>query len=319
MITGAPLVVEVIRGASVESRHHVHAVLMDGQGKTKAVYGDARRLTFPRSTLKPLQSIALIESGAADAYGVSENEIALASASHNGEERHVVPVTRWLERLGLDATALECGAHAPYGAPCQPASPQHNNCSGKHTGMLTLTLFLKVPTAGYTKFDHPVQKMILSTLSDICGTSLTPACCGIDGCSAPNPGMPLENLARGFSAFMNQENKTYRRIFQAMTRHPDLVGGSEGRLDSNLMEAAKGKILAKTGAEGTYIAVIPGEDTVLALKTEDGAARAGQAALYGLFEKHKLADSAVLDAMRPLALPVIKNWRGLETGFIRVL
>ncbi len=327
MTHNPPLTVDVTRGSAVESRHRVNAVLMDGRGNIKAVYGDAQRLTFPRSSLKPLQTIALLESGAADAFAVSENEIALASASHNGEAIHTVPVKSWLARLGLDETALECGGHAPYGAPCQlPFSALHNNCSGKHTGMLTLALFLKAPIVGYTNPEHPVQQMILSTLTEMCGAKLTPACCGIDGCSAPNPAMPLENLARGFSAFMQQQNSpsgkrgdACRRIFQAMARHPDLVGGTEGRLDTVLMRAAQGKIVSKTGAEGTYIAILPEHDTVLALKTEDGAARAGQAALYGLFEKHKLADSAVLDAMRPLALPVLKNWRGLETGRTNVL
>jgi L-asparaginase II len=327
MTASSPLTVEIIRGPAVESRHHVHAVLMDGQGKTKAVYGDARRLTFPRSTLKPLQSIALLESGAADAFKVSEDEIALAAASHNGEEIHTGRVKKWLSRIGLDETALECGAHAPYGIPCQtPFSTLHNNCSGKHTGMLTLSLFLKATPAGYTKPEHAVQKLILSTLTEVCGDSLTPACCGIDGCSAPNPAMPLENLARGFAAFMQHKNRmggargsACDRIFRAMAAHPDLVGGTKDRLDTVLMNTAQGKIVSKTGAEGTYIAVIPGKDTVLALKTEDGAARAGQAALYGLLEKYKLADDAVMDAIRPLALPVIKNWRGLETGKTQVL
>jgi L-asparaginase II len=325
MTSHSPLVVNVIRGATVESRHHVHAVLMDSKGKTKAVYGDAQRIMFPRSTLKPLQTIALIESGAADAFQVGEDEIALASASHNGEDKHTVPVSKWLARIGLSMDALECGAHAPYGSPCQPASPLHNNCSGKHTGMLTLSLFLKAPSGGYTQFDHPAQKLILSTLTDLCGAELTPAVCGIDGCSAPNPVMRLENLARGFASFLQLQNgtsaraKACQRIFKAMVNHPTLVGGSVDRLDSLTMEAAAGKILAKTGAEGTYIAVIPEKDTVLALKTEDGAGRAGQAALFALLQKHNLTDAKVLETIKPLALPTIKNWRKLETGHLEVL
>jgi L-asparaginase II len=163
-----------------------------------------------------------------------------------------------------------------------------------------------------------VQQKILAAISELCGSELTPAICGVDGCSAPNPAMPLENLARGFAAFMRQEKPAHRRIFQAMAQHPDLVGGT-GRLDTALMQAAEGKIVSKTGAEGVYIAMIPELDTAIALKAEDGASRAAQAALYGLLEKHQLADSAVLDAIRPLTLPVLKNWRSIVTGKVVVL
>lgn len=319
MTSNTPLTIGVTRGDNVvESRHHVHAVLMDGQGKIKEVYGDAKLLTFPRSTLKPLQAIPLIESGAADNFKLTDAEIALAAASHSGEEKHTSAVNNWLERIGLEAGWLECGPHAPYSAPNQPVSTLANNCSGKHAGMISIAWFLKIPVNGYTKPAHAVQQRILATLTEMCGSELTPAICGIDGCSAPNPAMPLENLARGFAAFMQQQKPAHQRIFQAMTQHPDLVGG-KGRLDTVLMQAAQGKIVSKTGAEGVYIAVIPGQDTVIALKAEDGASRAAQAALYGLLEKHQLADSTVLDAIRPLALPVLKNWRSLETGKVVIL
>ena len=318
LIPPSALTVEVTRGASVESRHFVHAVLMNGNEELQAVYGDAARLTFPRSTLKPLQTIALIESGAAEAYNLSDAEIALACASHSGEAQHVAAVAKWLKRLGLDETALECGAHSPYGEPGKAGTVLHNNCSGKHAGMLTLALFLKVPLKGYTNPEHPVQQEILKKISAMCGAELTPACCGIDGCSAPNPAMPLENMARGFAKLMQQKKPAHKRIFEAMTNYPQLIGGQE-RLDTILMQAAEGKILSKTGAEGSYIALIPEKDTIIALKAEDGAGRAAQAALYALLEKHGLANAKVLSAIRPLALPVLKNWRNIETGLIRYI
>lgn len=321
-MASSPIVIEITRGPAVESTHLVHAVLLDGDGRRKAVYGKAKRPTFPRSSIKPLQAIALVESGAASAFHLSDAEIALACASHSGEDRHTEAAAAWLARLGLDETALECGAHAPYSAPCQPATALRNNCSGKHSGMVTLALHLKAPLRGYTDPNHPVQRAILSVMGEMCGRELTPAVCGIDGCSAPNPVMPLENMARGFAKFMNptklsmMRGTACRHLYTAMMQHPELVGGT-GRLDTVILQAAKGKIMCKIGGEGVYAAVIPEKDTVIALKAEDGHTRAAQAALYGLLEKHNLADDAVLQAAKPVALPVQKNWRGFEVGEIR--
>ena len=320
----APITVTLSRGSLVESRHSVHAVLMNAEGKVTASYGDAARMTFTRSTLKPLQALALLESGAAAAFALSDAEIALACASHNGEDLHVQAVAAWLARIGLSEDDLECGAQVPYIDAAATARPLANNCSGKHAGMLTLALHMGFDIKGYTQENHPLQKMILGTIAQVCGEDITPACCGIDGCSAPNPAMPLAALARGFANFMQVESLSFQRgtacrhLFQAMVDHPMHVAGT-GRLDTLLMQAAQGKIICKIGAEGTYIAVIPEHDTVIALKTEDGASRAGQAALYGLLQKHTLATEETLDAIRSTALPVLKNWRGTETGVTDVV
>jgi L-asparaginase II len=319
----APLKINVTRGATVESSHLVHALLMNGRGETLDAYGDARRLTYPRSSLKPLQALALVESGAAAAFNLSDAEIALACASHSGEDKHTGGVARWLARLGLDERELECGPHAPYAAPQDPPSILCNNCSGKHAGMLTLARFLDAPVRDYTDPGHAVQQKILGTMSEMCGTGLTPAVCGIDGCSAPNPAMPLEDFARGLARFMAPaqfslaRGAACRQIFTAMVEHPDLVAGT-GRMDTALMREAKGKIMSKGGGEGVFALVIPEKDVVAVIKAEDGAPRAAQAAAYALLEKHALAATEVLEAIRPLALPVLKNWRGLDIGEIRV-
>ncbi len=169
-----PLTVEITRGFAVESSHAVHAIVMDGQENIQAAYGDTKKRVFPRSSIKPLQAVALIKSGAADAFGFSDAEIALACASHSGEEKHVTRVARLLGRLGLDDTALECGAHAPYAAPQDKPCLLCNNCSGKHAGMLALALHLKAPVRGYTDPRHPAQEAILAELSRLCGDPLTP-------------------------------------------------------------------------------------------------------------------------------------------------
>lgn len=319
----APLTIEVTRGNAVESSHAVHAVVMNGRGETIAAYGNPKRLTYPRSSLKPLQALHLVESGGAKEFGLSDKEVALACASHSGEEFHTTAVAAWLKRLNFSDADLECGAHAPYAAPCAPACIICNNCSGKHTGMLTLAKFLKVSAKGYTTVEHPVQQKILSTISEMCGDKLTPADCGIDGCSAPNPAMPLENLARGFAHFLNPaafspaRQAACRHLSHCMMAHPEMVAGT-GRLDTVLMRAAKGKLMCKAGGEAVFIAVVPEKDTVIALKAEDGAGRAVQAALCGLLEKHKLAAPEVLEAALPIAFPTLKNWRGLEVGTIRM-
>lgn len=311
------LIVNILRGPVIESRHLVHALVMNGAGETVASYGDIGRLTFPRSTLKLLQALPLVESGAAERFNLSDAEVALACASHSGEEKHVSAVAAWLARLGLDETALECGAQPPRTNKVHGASALCNNCSGKHAGMLTLALDMKAPTTGYTNVDHPVQRAILARIGEICGAALAQDVCGIDGCSAPNPAMPLQNLARGFAALIKETSPGARRILQALAKHPDLVAGTD-KLDTVLIESSGGAVISKTGAEGVYIALIPSKDAVVALKAEDGATRAAQAALYTLLEKHQLADRAALDALRPIALPVLRNWRGTETGKITV-
>lgn len=322
-MTEPAITVSITRGPAVESRHAVHAVIMDGAGKIVHAYGDPKRATFPRSCIKPLQAIALVESGAAAQYGVTNAELALACASHGGEKMHTDTASAWLARLGLDETALECGAHAPYFTPCDAPCVLCNNCSGKHSGMVTLALGMGVDHRGYTDPRHPAQAKILATLGEMCGVTVTPESCGIDGCSAPNPVMALADIARGFARFMKPDTLGIKRgtacrhLYQAMVEYPELVAGT-GRLDTALMVAAKGDAMAKIGGEGVYACVLPRMDRVVVLKAEDGAHRATQAALFMLLEKYKLVSGDVLSAIHGLCLPVLKNWRGLETGEIRV-
>ena len=326
----AALMIDLTRGPAVESRHAVHAVVLRS-GKTEAVYGDAARPTFPRSAIKPLQAIALIESGAADAFQLSPAEIALACASHAGEDMHTTPVGAWLKRLGLDDAALECGAHAPYHNPCLPVGNLCNNCSGKHTGMLTLAKHLGFALSGYVDVNHPVQQKILQTVAEMCGCAITPESCGIDGCSAPNPVMTLENMAQGFASMIDPAKLSFKRgaacarILQSMRENPLLVGGSK-RFDSAVIAESHGEIICKIGGEGVYACVVPALSTTIALKVEDGAIRAAQAALFVLLEKHgvfaalaekKLVPADLAEKLRGKALPVQRNWRGTEVGTVR--
>ena len=196
-----PVAVLVRRGDRVESVHRVAYAVADAGGTLLQHEGDVRRPVFPRSSVKPLQALPLVESGAAERFALSERELALACASHGGEPMHTEIVAAWLARIGLDPSALECGAHAPSHEPTarqlieqrRPPSPLHNNCSGKHAGMLTLALHLGAPTAGYIAPDHPVQQRISALLAAMSGASLAPP--AIDGCGVPTHAMPLAGLA----------------------------------------------------------------------------------------------------------------------------
>ncbi len=318
-----PIHVEIIRGPEIESRHRVHAVLTNGKGDIKAVHGDAALPVFARSSIKALQAISLVESGAADQFNVSDVELALACASHFAEPRHVTAVQAWLKRLGLAESDLECGPQPPYERPVSEATPVCNNCSGTHTGMLTLALFMKEPTKGYTDVQHPVQQKIIGTMGDMAGMPLTMTQCGVDGCSAPAPVLPLQAWAKAFSSFMMPEKfgaaraSACNRLMSAAMQNPFYVGGTK-RLDTILMEASGGKIFSKAGAEATHVMAIPSQDTVIAIKTEDGAHRGTQAAVHALLQRYKLADDKTLDAIASVSVPVIRNWQKTEVGKTQV-
>ncbi len=327
----APFQIEVTRGPAVESRHRVACAVVDAAGATVAAWGDVERPVYPRSSLKPLQALPLVESGAADAHAVSERELSLACASHNGEAAHLDTVGAWLDRIGLGVEDLECGPQWPRreddlhdlvragGAPTRA----DNNCSGKHTGMLTTALHMGVPTAGYTKLDHPVQRAIFAAIGEIADCDLADAPVGIDGCSAPNPGMPLHNLALAFARFAAPDGlpperaAACRRIAKAMSAEPFMVAGT-GRLCTALMESAAGRIVAKTGAEGVFIAALPEQGLGVALKAEDGATRAAQAGLAAVLDRLGMLNDAVQTAIAAYTTPPLTNWDGLEIGEVRI-
>jgi L-asparaginase II len=320
-----PVAVLVRRGDRVESEHRVAYAVADAGGAVLHQEGDARRPVFPRSAVKPLQAMPLVESGAAARFGLSEQELALACASHSGEAMHTEAVAAWLARLGLDPSALECGAHAPTHEPTarqlierrQPPSPLHNNCSGKHAGMLTLALHLGAPTAGYSAPDHPVQQRISALLAAMSGASLAPP--AVDGCGVPTHAMPLAGLATAMARLADPDPsraaagraEACARIRAAMMRHPLLVAGS-GRPCSLIMAAAAG-VLVKTGAEGVYVAALPARGLGLALKVADGAGRAAVVALIALLARLGALEQA---ALGDFATPLLRNHAGRVVGRI---
>ena len=286
-----PVLVEVTRADLVESRHRGACVIVDSDGKTVQSWGDVEALVYPRSALKPLQVLPLIETGAADHYELSDEEIALACASHNSEPFHTSRVLAWLDRLGLNEEDLECGPGEPLSLNVskmlnksgQTLTRVHNNCSGKHTGFLATALHMGVPIKDYIKPDHPVQQQINQVLEDMTGATLSSLPCGTDGCGIPVYGLPLMALARGMARMMADDlsaprTQATKRVMDAMAACPHCIAG-EDRFDTRVMTQTKGTVLVKGGAEGVHIAMIPEHKLAIALKIDDGSVRASELAM----------------------------------------
>ncbi len=317
---------EVWRGGLLENAHLGHAVICDAKGVVKA-WGNPGAVIFPRSSAKMIQALPLIETGAAAARGLSDAHLAFACASHEGAHLHVDMAERWINDLGLGEADLRCGAHEPDNKterdrliragekPCQ----LHNNCSGKHSGFLTVTQYLKAGPE-YVEIDHPLQRAIRAATEEVTGETM--AGWGVDGCSAPNFAMSLGGLGKAMAQYAvareghgARESAMYR-LTRAMAAYPQLVSG-EGQACTELMRAMDGRVAIKGGADGVYVAIVPEKGLGIALKVVDGSARAKEAAIAAL-----LTWIGVLDPAHPAAVKrmsaVQRNWRGLETGFLRL-
>jgi len=325
-----PVLVEVIRGSLLESRHRGAVAVADAEGRNVFAVGDVTAPVFPRSAIKALQALPLLEQGAAERYGFGDEELALACASHSGEPGHVAGVERMLASAGLDASALRCGSHYPIsqsaaaevaraGAP----SALHNNCSGKHAGFLCLACALGVDTAEYFRPEHPVQRQVRAVLEDFTGAVLGEECCAIDGCSVPTWAVPLENLAYGFAKFGTGDGlaperaRAAVRLRQACARQPWYVAGT-GRFCTEIMQIFGARVFVKTGAEGVYCGALPDQGLGIAIKCDDGAGRAAQAIVAAMIARFLPLDAAERAALAPFLQPVLRNWNGIEVGTIRV-
>lgn len=317
----------VSRGDTVESLHRISFAVADADGEIIHARGTIDRPVFPRSAVKMLQTLPLVETGAADRFGLTAQELALACASHNGEPRHVDAVASWLERLGLSPEDLECGAHPPVHAASARTlvssgiSPTslHNNCSGKHAGMLTLAKHLGVEPGGYRLPDHPVQMAIGKALEGMTGLSPWPVP-AIDGCGIPTFPIPLRHWAVAMARFARPSGleplraEACRRIAGAMVRHPEMVAG-EDRPCTIMMQVLAG-IVVKTGAEGAYAAAWPERGLGLALKVEDGATRASSVALIALLDGLGAVSESARERLKDVARPSLKNHAGAVVGHI---
>ena len=326
----APVAVEVTRGGAVESRHRASAVVVDAGGKVMRQWGNIDQAVFPRSAIKSIQALPLIETGAAEAYDLGDSEIALACASHGAESFHTETVSAWLARIGLTEADLECGAHLPSHQPSLESllrgggSPDqtHNNCSGKHLGFLTTARHLGEPTKGYIGYDHPVQRRVIQVLSEMSGIDLSRAARGADGCGIPTLAIPLTGIATAMARFADPSGlapervQATKRIAQAITARPEMVAGT-GRFCTALIGESHGLILAKTGAEGVYVAALPALGLGVAVKVDDGAGRASQVAVAAVLRAIGAIDDDLEQALADSLVAPIHNRAGLRTGEVR--
>ncbi|MBC8339772.1 MAG: asparaginase [Rhodospirillales bacterium] len=326
-----PLTVEVTRGAMVESRHRGDCVVIDRTGKVVRGWGGIDRLIYPRSAIKPLQALPLIETGAADAFDISEAELALAAASHSSTPDHVNAIAAWLERLGLSESDLECGGHDPMHRDSDKAlirsgvvpGPLYNNCSGKHAGFLNTARHMGEETKGYLGPDHPVQQRLAAVMEEMGATDLSETPRGVDGCGIPVYGMALRAMALAMARMADPQDleparaDAAKRIYKAMTSHPNMVGGP-GRFDTVAMTAGKGAFVVKAGAEGVYAGIVPGLGLGVALKIDDGTKRAAEVAMAGVLDLLGVLDIEAKAGMQDFLTAPVLNSAGLRVGDIRM-
>lgn len=328
-MAGNPEVVGVWRGSVIESRHYGAYAVIDAAGALLASAGDIERPVFPRSAVKVIQALPLIETGAADAYGFGDAELAIACASHAGTTAHVATAAAMLARAGRPGTCLECGAHWP-GLPAdvvacsEQGGPTalHNNCSGKHAGFVCTACHEGEDPTGYVRPTHPVQRRVTAALAEVTGTDLTRAPAGTDGCSIPTYALPLKNLAHGFARMasgvgLSTDRATAaRRLFAAVFARPEMVAGP-GLFDTTFMTALPGEAFVKVGAEGVYCAGLPKLGIGIAVKIDDGASRAAQVLVADIIAG--LLGRADDPALASYVRPELRNWNGTLVGEMRRL
>ena len=326
-----------MRGDAPESAHRGAFAVVDADGALVASCGDIARPVFPRSAVKVLQALPLVASGAADQLGLTDDELALACASHGGEALHADTAARMLAKAGLDASALECGAHWPYldaaaralAADGRQPTALHNNCSGKHAGFLCLAcalngggggLDLQRFATGYVTADHPVMREVTAALQAATDTDLASAPRGIDGCSIPTFAIPLRQLALAFArvgtgiGLSLSHARAAKRLREAVARAPYLVAGA-GRFDSRVMAQLGERVFCKVGAEGVYCAALPEQGLGVAIKIDDGNnARAAEVAMAAITEALLELDDAEATLMHSLSELRLTNWCGIDVG-----
>ncbi|MEE9428244.1 MAG: asparaginase [Paracoccaceae bacterium] len=325
-MANAVAMAEVWRGGFLECLHVGHAVVCDTSGNVVQAWGDPDAMILPRSSCKMIQALPLIETGAADAFSLTQDQVALSCASHQAAAIHTDRVQSWLSDLGLGDDDFRCGPQMPNdrdakqglikadSTPCR----YHNNCSGKHSGFLTVTKHLKSGPE-YVDPTHPLQLAIREAFEDVTGQD-SPGY-GIDGCSAPNFATTVHGLARAMAFFAGARddgpvrNRAAARLVQAMAAYPELIAG-EGRACTDLMRAMNGKVALKGGAEGCYVAILPELGLGVALKIKDGASRGSECAIAAI-----LVSLGVLEPKHPVVGRWMtvkqRNFDGLETGYLQ--
>lgn len=327
--------VTIHRGSVPESEHRGSVAVVDGNGHLIAFLGDPDLIIPLRSTAKPFQLLPLVESGGSSHYAFSPEELAIMAGSHSGSQRHLGVVKQLMKKAGLEEFHLQCGSHLPFDSAEADAlkragqSPTvlHNNCSGKHAGMVALTNFLDKTIDDYCDPSHPVQTLIRQSMAELTNTPIDKITTMVDGCSAPTFAVSLQGLARAFAhlstppsetpppplPYSTSEKQAYQvrdhlvrqralsTIAQAMIKAPEMVAG-QGRLDTELMVQGEGAVVAKSGAEGVQGIGILKTQSLSRFKAPIGIAI-------------KISDGEGRRSLKPTAIEVLRQLNVLPAAF----
>ncbi|MDG0816096.1 asparaginase [Bdellovibrio svalbardensis] len=330
MFSKQPIIVEVVRGQAVESVHQVMVAVVNEGGSLLHSWGNALYLTFPRSAIKMLQAIPLIESGAADKFQLEEKHIALACASHRGEKAHLEALSQWMEKAKIPESCYVCGPHLPYNEASahdfirrgQKPTVLCNNCAGKHSAIISTCLHLGENPEGYEKLDHNAQKRLRKVLTETMKYDHAKAASGIDGCGIPSYAVPLQHIATGMSVFVNSKEAPARkaaceRILKAVTNNPFFISGSD-EFATAVIEKTQGRAIVKGGAEGVMAGFLPEKKMAFALKCADGAGRATQLATVQLLLQLGGLTLEEAKSLSKYSQPSVTNWKGDVVGQLRI-
>ena len=318
--------VEVTRSKEVESVHYGNAVLINSSGEVLKEWGNSDLLIYPRSALKPIQSLNLYKDGVAEGLKLSNEYIALTTASHHAEDFHQKMITEWLEKININEDKLCCGADWPWNMDDKfKANLKYkkkrrifHNCSGKHCGHLAVSKYKDLPIENYNQNNHPIQKELINLIENLSNFKIKNI--GIDGCTLPNPLIPLKKFALAAAKIvdyksLNEASDIAKRIFDSCVKFPEITGGSKS-VNCALTKLSKGKAFFKNGAEGVFVAIIPEQKSALAVKITDGAARAAEVAIAGLISELKIIDE---DQIEKFKKRPVKNSTEQVIGYINCL
>ncbi|NPV27391.1 MAG: asparaginase [Firmicutes bacterium] len=327
------ILVHVVRGEQVESRHHGDVVVVDRHGKIRQSLGDPHRFTYWRSAAKPFQVLPLVEAGGVEHFCLTPAEIAIMASSHSGEPQHIELVQGILNKIGCTVSDLQCGVTVPINSKTarellrlgKTATSLHNPCSGKHTAMLALAQLKGYPIEGYLKPGHPVQQMMLATVAEVCAVNPAEIVLGIDGCGVPVFGLPISRMALAYArlaipeeGFGDVRGRAARIILEAIRNEPFFVAGT-GRLETVLMEVTRGRLVAKAGAEGVFNVALLSEGLGICVKIDDGNNRAVDPVVVKLLKQLDFLSERELSALENYFQPQLTNNRGERIGYLEAV
>lgn len=331
MASKQPVLVEVLRGPVVESVHQVVAVVANEAGSVTHYWGHPQYLTFPRSCIKMLQAIPLVETGAAQKFELDDKMIALACASHSGEEFHIQTLQHWAEKVGFKESQLVCGPHWPYNENSARTMARRNqepgefcnNCAGKHSGIVTTCLHLGEDITNYQDYAHPAQKRLRDVLTETMKVDHSKSAHGTDGCGIPTYAVPLQSIATGMATFVNpkvspKRKETVDRILRAVRSYPEYVSGSNDVFSVDVVTKTQGRVIVKGGAEGVFTGILADKKITFAVKCIDGSARAARVVAAALISQFAGLSAEEAAFLKSHLNPEIKNWKGDVVGQLRI-